>query len=251
MRLSMSSVFAGSEKWLPILRELHAQPSYIFQKVTPTMVLFPSPEELAVPMETETPPEIQAYMMRSATGDTFADVMTKVIGKALLMNVCTPFLELYPKDEEGCKQMFDPHNMLSSESIVPETSQEDLEAFLKQHMQRASPIKPFWGMNAAKIAECMIAYRTCLGRQTIPWRIVYNKGDASVVAAKITHADLDQLLLSLGQTAPYGGEKLYREESYNPCFEFGEGDYVLLDIDPETNDVKYDKDDMNNKDNLL
>ena len=65
------------EKWLPILRELHAQPSYIFQKVTPTMVLFPSPEELAVPMETETPPEIQAYMMRSATGDTFAAAMTK------------------------------------------------------------------------------------------------------------------------------------------------------------------------------
>ena len=43
------------------------------------------------------------------------------------------------------------------------------------------------------------------------------------------------------RTAPYLGEPLYREESYSPTYKFGEGDWVLVDID-ESGGTRQDKD---------
>ena len=237
------SRLAFAEKWLPILQKQHADPEYTFQKVTPTLLLTPSDLERSTqPMYEEVPPEMQVFMYRSATGQTFQEAMLMAHGKALLMNVCTPFLEVYPKDEDGCKQMFDSHNMISDEYIVPETNSDDLARFLQIHMMRANPLTPYEGVDYEAIARCMVEYRTCLRRTGIPWRLVYNKDDTSVVAVKLTRSGIEQLLLALGRVVPYGGEKLYREESYTPFFEFSEGDYVVIDIDPATNDVKFDKD---------
>ena len=112
-----------AEYWLPIMRSHHADPLSTYQKVTPTFMLVPPPEEEATtrPMQTEVSAELQAFMRRSGTGQTFQEAMAHAHGKALLLNVCTPFLEVYPKDEDGCKQLFDPHNpsALSPIALLP------------------------------------------------------------------------------------------------------------------------------------
>ena len=223
---------AFAEKWLPIMQEQQANPLSTFQKSTPVFVLPPSPDEVQHAMEVtpEVAPEYQALLASQGTGQTFQEAMTKASGKALIMNIFTPFLELYPKDEQDCTKLFDMEALMSATHVVPETSVADLAGFLQKAYIEASPITPFLGLDANKIAQCMTAYRANLGREGMPWRLGYNHKNSSVVAVKMTRELLSQLLLSLGRVVPYNGEALFREESYSPFYQFAEGDYVLMDV---------------------
>jgi len=235
---------AFAEKWLPIMQEQQANPLSTFQKTTPVLILPPPPNQVQPTMEVtlEVTPEYQAFLSNEGTGQTFVEAMSNAHGKALIMNTFTPSLELYPKDEEHCAEVFDMEALMSAEHVVPETSVADLAAFLQKHLLQARPIVPFGGLDANAIAQCMTAYRAYLGREGMPWRIGYNKDDRSVVAVKMTRELLSQLLLSLGRIVPYNGEALYREESYSPFYQFVEGDYVLMDIDQTSDEFKVDKD---------
>jgi hypothetical protein len=86
-------------------------------------------------------------------------------------------------------------------------------------------------MDPVKIKMAMDAYRSKLGR-TQPWRVAFNRRDVTMVAHKLTRDDIGTMLTALGRTTPYLGERLYREESYSPAYEFGEGDWVCVDIAP-------------------
>ena len=87
----------------------------------------------------------------------------------------------------------------------------------------------------------MKTYRRDLGRDGVPWRLAFNKSNVTAVAWKLGREEITQLLTALGRRLPYNGERLFREESYDKRYQWGEGDWVLMDIDPETGDIKYDK----------
>ena len=115
-----------TEKWLPILRTKQTDASCYFQKSMPTLVLYPPDGDVqGQPMQMDMPKEMQAYMRIKGTDvKTFKESVSKARGKALLMNVCTPFLEVYPKDEADCKKLYD--LTTANQNIVPETSEADL-----------------------------------------------------------------------------------------------------------------------------
>ena len=164
----------------------------------------------------------------------------KVHGKALLMNFCTPFLEAYPKDKKHCAAIYDIAKV--DEATVPEVSNEDLAQHIRNALVDAKPITPYHALEAFKVARSMLEYRKALGRDGMPWRIAHNKTDATAVACKLSRKDIAAIFAQLGRTIPFNGERLYRSESYDPQYEFGEGDWLLMDIDPQTNTFKYDKD---------
>jgi len=212
-----------------------------FRKVTPTLVLYPHPTEAATePMNYEMNADVQTFLSLSGTGQTFAEAMLTCHNKALLMNCCTPFLEVYPKDKDECDAIYDMTQV--DADIVPETGIPQLTGFLAQRVQAAQPLVPFAGINANNVALAMGEYRNALGRQGVPWRVATNKSSTTCIAKKMTRDDLSAMLLGLGRVAPYAGERLFRQESYTPAYEFGEGDYCIIDIDPKNLKYRLDKD---------
>jgi len=232
---------------LPIMQTRQADPAHLYQKVAPTLVLYPNADELTpegIPslhkpdMQYHVATDMQT-LLQTKSGQTFQEAMVKTHGKALLMNFCTPFLEVYPKDKLHCAQIYNMEEL--EKNVVPETSVADLAAYIKEQLQLANPLTPYVALDANRVAEAMGVYRNATGRYGTPWRLAYNKTDAVAVGIKLSRQDLTTLLQGLGRTQPFHGERLYREESFDPRYEFGEGDYLLMDIDPSTQTFKLDK----------
>jgi len=237
-------------------KSLNEKEPYRWRKVVPTMVLFPKNHEMLPSGEPNPATYVKKTFeggeglkteLQTKKGQTFEEAVIKAHGKALLMNVCTPFLEIYPKDQPHCAQIFDIDRTIAD--VVPETSVEELKEFLKRRCEEAKPFKPYVNSNVDRIAQLMVEYRKVLGRdqapdqhtQTMPirWRLAFNKADAHVIAFKLEREHLDHILTSLGrETGWAANEILHRTESYSAAYPFGEGDYVVADIDPATQGFK-------------
>ena len=77
--------------------------------------------------------------------------------------------------------------------------------------------------------EDMKYYKKRLKRNE--WRMARNKDNALVVACKLTKEAVGSLLrLLCSDLSP--DARLHREESYDPKYEFGVGDYVVIDLEP-------------------
>jgi len=233
---------------LPIMREKRHDARFQWIKVSPTLVLYPNVEELnadGTPATTDNSgmryqvPGSLRTILQTKAGKTFEEAMTKVHGKALLMNFCTPFLEAYPKDCTDCAKIYDMEKL--DANVVPESDVATLAQYLQSQLAAANPLTKHTAMEASRVAEAMVSYRKELGREGMPWRLAYNRNDATTVAVKLSAADISQLLTSLGRTQPFMGERLYRVETYDPHYEFGEGDYLIMDVDPKTGDFKLDE----------
>ena len=73
-------------------------------------------------------------------------------------------------------------------------------------------------------------------------RIAFTTPSATVVAHKLTRADLGAMLTGLRRAAPWAGERLFCEEPSAPAREFGSGDWVCVDVDPETGSLRLGQD---------
>ena len=234
---------------LPQLAPLLDSASDRWRKVAPTLLLYPNPREeqhlcgqpphngldgALSPVEV---PGVVRTLLRTREGQTFEEALMQCQGKALLLNFCTPSLEVYPKDAKHCALVYDMDAVTST--VVPEESEAALLAFLSEHVRRASPLVPNTQMDVAQIFSAMHGYRQALGRSG-PWRLGVNKAETSVIARKLTRADVGTMLSMLLREVPYMGERVFREESYSPLYEFGIGDWVCLDVDPKTGGWRLD-----------
>mmetsp|Transcript_17320 Transcript_17320/g.59225 ORF Transcript_17320/g.59225 Transcript_17320/m.59225 type:complete len:323 (+) Transcript_17320:28-996(+) len=222
--------------WLPKLLALHeaAGADGRYHKAAPTLLLYPEAEEAGGDCEMD--PGLQTLI--STRGGTFQEAVFRCRGKALLLNFCTPSLEVYPKDETDCGHIYN----LAEATLraVPEGSDVQLEKYLAAALQQAAPLAPYQGMDVGRIRQAMAAYKEALGRAG-PWRLAYNLPDSSVVGARADVPDIAQMLQAMGRVEPYVGEGLYRKESWTDHYAFAPGDWVIVDVDPKTNHWKLDK----------
>jgi len=237
-----------AEALLPIMQAKIADPASRYLKVAPTLVLYPPEEELDASgdpkslmdrgMDYQMPNDMKT-LLQTKSGQTFAEAMTKTYGKAILINFCTPFLEVYPKDKKHCAMIYDMAQV--DRDVVPDSSLEELTEYIRKAVAVANPLTPYAGLDAARIATSMHEYRKALGRDAIKWRMALNKQDATAVAVKLRREEIARLFAKLGRTLPFNGERLYRAESFDPHYQWGEGDWLLMDIDPATQSFKLDK----------
>ena len=113
-----------------------------FAKVAPTLVLYPSAEELTAGGQpgmrgadgSVTPDHIKTMLTKK--GRTFEESLAKIHGKALLLNFCSPSVEVYPKDKADCNKIYDMAAV--DANIVPEAalaSDVTLKAYLDGQLQ--------------------------------------------------------------------------------------------------------------------
>ena len=223
--------------------QIHANAAYC-HKVAPTLVLFPPTEEMTKGGQpgmkgsagSETPADVKT-LLRTKTGRTFEEALIKTHGKALLLNFYSPSLEVYPKDKEHCWDIYD--QVRTTATVIPNhvlnmsvpLNNAPLTAALMPHLTSAKPpiagIPSHLNADLSALHRAMFHYKLALGRDE-PWRLAWNKENARVVAYKLTEDDLAFIMnaLNLSYSA---GERLWREESYGN-YEFGVGDYVVIDL---------------------
>ena len=214
----------------------------LYTKVAPTLVLYPRADELTKGgdpgMRGEDGsgmPHVLQTLLRDKKGRTFQEAFPDLHGKALLLNFCSPSVEVYPKDIPDCRKIYDMEAV--DKNIVPEEALANdvtLKAYLDgqlQHMLGPSrPLKlqgepPF---NYAKILQTMTYSRRDLKRD-VPWRMAQNK-IGKVLARKLDREVTAGLLRYLGSDIP-PDSMLHREENFDPKFKFSVGDYVIIDLD--------------------
>jgi hypothetical protein len=233
---------------LPALQNWQQHPEMRFRKVVPTMVLFPNEDELnasGMPgtggMQYQVPDDLKTILQVAGTGQLFEEALLKCHGKALLLNLCSPSLEVYPKDKEHCEKIYDMAAVTAN--VVPEADEAALLNYLVQQCKVANPLR-MPTLQVPKVFAAMKAYRKKLGRDGTPWRLAYNRADITAVGIKAVHDDISRILQALGRDLtkfPYRGERLYRQETFSDRYEWGLGDYILMDIDPATNTFRHDK----------
>ena len=144
---------------------------------------------------------------------------------------------MYPKDKEHCWDIYDRDK--TTAAVIPDNvlnpsmplNNAPLKAALMPHLTRAKP--PIAGIpshlkdDLSALHRAMFHYKLALGRKD-PWRLAWNKENARVIAYKLTEDDLDSLVKKLDVSYSVG-ERLWREESYGN-YEFGAGDYVVVDL---------------------
>ena len=144
---------------------------------------------------------------------------------------------MYPKDLEHCWDIYD--KAKTEAAVIPDSAlnvslplnSSTLNAALMPFLTSAK--LPMDGLpshlvtNTSALHRAMVHYKMALGRQE-PWRLAWNKDNAIVVAYKLAANDLEFIMntLNLSYSA---GERLWREESYGK-YEFGVGDYVVIDL---------------------
>ena len=99
--------------------------------------------------------------------------------------------------------------------------------------------------SSERLLEKMVNHQKALGRQQETWHVAWNKKNVRVIAHKLTRADLELMLQSLDRRFT-PGQRLYREETYG-SYEFGEGDYVLVDLKETIGDKHQLKQDKKNR----
>jgi hypothetical protein len=222
---------------------IHGNAAYC-HKVAPTLVLFPPTAEttngglpgMKGSAGSETPADVKT-LLRTKTGRTFEEALIKAHGKAILLNFYSPSLEVYPKDKEHCWDIYDkaktsaaviPNNALNSSMPLNSST---LAAALIPNLTSAKP--PIAGLpghlkdDISALHRAMVHYKIALGREE-PWRLAWNKENARVIAYKLTGDDLAFIVKTL-HLSYSAGERLWREESYGN-YEFGVGDYVVIDL---------------------
>ena len=220
-----------------------------YAKVAPTLVLFPNPDEMTAGGDpgmrgadgSETPADVRT-LLRTKSGRTFQEAFMHIHGKALLLNFCSPSIEVYPKDKVDCKKIYDLDSVNADH--VPDAalaSDDALQAYLGGQLQRmqTGPLRVSQ-FDYALIRRAMTNDRNVLRREE-PWRMAWNR-KGSVLARKLNQEDIGGLLRLLGSDLLPDG-RLYREESYDPKYEFGMGDYVIIDVELTERGpaLKYDK----------
>ena len=226
---------------------IHGNAAYC-HKVAPTLVLFPPAAEttdgglpgMKGSAGSETPPNVRT-LLKTKTGQTFEEALIKTHGKALLLNFYSPSLEVYPKDKEHCWDIYDqaktvatviPNNALNLTVPPLPLNSSTLAAALMPFLTSAKP--PMAGLpshlkdDISGLHCAMVHYKLALGREQEPWRLAWNKENARVIAYKLAEDDLAFIMKSLNRSYS-AGERLWREESYGK-YEFGVGDYVVIDL---------------------
>ena len=230
------------------------EPPFFARKVAPTLVLFPPAGELTAELEpgmrgAEGAADGVKTLLRTKSNHTFEEAFMSIYGKALLLNFCSPSMEVYPKDSKDCQAIYGPElraaNAVPLDALVSDVN---LHAYLTQQLRRTGkePIEVI-DLDEARIRhmrKVMIWYKEQLKRDE-PWRMAWNKNDALVVAYKLTRENLADLLKLLGSDLSPDA-RLHRGESYDPKYEFGVGDYVVIDLEPwvfstSSAALKYDK----------
>lgn len=221
--------------------------AFFSRKVAPTLVLYPPDDELtaggAPGMRDEdgTPDGTwrrPKTLLKTKSGHhTFEEALMSIHGKALLLNFCSPSLEVYPKDSKDCHAIYGSGLDGLAADVVPDAalaSDADLKAYLTQQLGRTVPaIEPMTEDKLDKVIEDMREdmkyYKKRLKRNE--WRMARNKDNALVVACKLTRENVAGLLKLLrSDMSP--DARLFREESYDPKYQFGAGDYVVIDLEP-------------------
>ena len=222
---------------------IHGNAAYC-HKVAPTLVLFPPAGEttdgglpgMKGSDGSETPADVKT-LLRTKTGRTFEEALMKTHGKALLLNFYSPSLEVYPKDKEHCWDIYDEAKTVAT--VIPDSAlnvsipldSSTLRAALMPNLTSAKP--PIAGLpshlkdDISVLHRAMVHYKIALGRKE-PWRLAWNKENARVIAYKLAGDDLAFMMKSLNLIYS-AGERLWREESYGK-YEFGVGDYVVIDL---------------------
>ncbi len=212
-----------------------------FAKVAPTLVLYPNAEDVTAGGQpgmhgadgSETPDHIKTMIIKK--GRTFEESLMRIHGKALLLNFCSPSVEVYPKDKADCHQIYDMAAV--DANVVPEAAlanEVTLKAYLDGQLQHMlGHLKPLQlqgepPFNYTKILQTMIYSRRDLKRD-VPWRMAQNK-IGKVLARKLDRSVTAGLLQSLGSDID-PDSTLHREESYDPKFKFSMGDYVVIDLE--------------------
>ena len=180
---------------------IHANAAY-YHKVAPTLVLLPPAEEMTQGGQpgmqgaagSETPADVKT-LLRIKTGRTFEEALMKTHGKALLLNFYSPSLEVYPKDQEHCWDIYDegrttraeiPNEVLNmSVPLNNAPLEESLKAQLTSDKLPIAGIPSHLNADLSALHRAMYHYKLALGR-TDPWRLAWNKESARVVAYKLT-----------------------------------------------------------------
>ena len=225
-----------------------------WRKATPTLVLFPPRDELTADglpdaafraAGSETPGEVKTLL--NASGFQFEEAPIDTHGKALLLNFYSPSLEVYPKDKPECEKIYDMVKTTADE--IPNaalSSVETLGAALQPLLVSSGlPVPSHLNERTPALLEKMVNHQKALGRQQQTWHVAWNKKNVRVIAHKLTRADLELMLQSLDRRFT-PGQRLYREETYG-SYEFGEGDYVLVDLKETIGDKHQLKQDKENR----
>ena len=235
----------------------------LYTKVAPTLVLYPRADELTKGgdpgMRGEDGsgmPHVLQTLLRDKKGRTFQEAFPDLHGKALLLNFCSPSVELYPKDNKDCHDIYDMRSVDDDHISAAALANDALfEAELLKHGARMAP-KPLKQpkLDYTLIRSAMVHYQQVLKREHVGgrlgasgWRMAWNK-KGKVLAYQLSSSDIDNLLARLGcnvQLAELGG-LAYRMESWGSGYAFGAGDYLIIDLaEPEQGHaLKFDK---NNK----
>jgi len=204
-----------------------------YSKVVPTLVLFP--DDCSSSIRVDVVATQLRTVLKSKDGD-FEEALVSCQGKALVLNFCTSSLEAYPKSLPECRKIYDMHAL--EHTIVPSTKEGSIK-FLQDSLQQSCPLRPH-AVEWEQVLAAMTQYKQALGREA-PWRLAFNLPTTAVVAEKLSGEVLNVMLPAVGRTDPYRGERLYREETYTPAYEFGCGDFAVVDLDAPAGAPKLDK----------
>ena len=235
----------------------------LYTKVAPTLVLYPRSEELDDDGNPRAPgmrgeddsgtSEALPTILKDKEGKAyFQEALPNLYGKALLLNFCSPSVELYPKDKKGCEDIYELGSV--DHDHIPAAALHNDDAFraeIERHGKRmvAQPLKQP-ELKYTFIRSAMVHYQRVLKRENVGgcfgssgWRMAWNK-KGKVLAVQLTSKDIYILLGRLRsdlQLAALGG-LAYRMESWGGV-PFKAGDYLIIDLaeTPHGHALKFDK----------
>ena len=161
---------------------------------------------------------------------------SQIWGETAIVNFCSPSVEIYSKSTADFMKLYEWKHATDGEEVPMGCleSNEQLEAFLAAQLKsiRPTPITQTQ-LDTPKLTEIRSAmknYRDTLERTEHPWRVARST-TGRVIACKLTEELVKKLLRKLGSSLANAGQPLYREESYDPQFKFGQTDYVVIDVE--------------------
>ena len=220
-------------------------PAKLYQKAAPALVLFPNASEKKRPRDaddfdaTPVPKAVGRVLLQTKSGSEFKQsVNSQIWGEPAIVNFCSPSVEIYSKSTADFMKLYEWKHATDGEEVPMGCleSNEQLEAFLAAQLKsiRPTPITQTQldtlELNITEIRIAMKNYRDTLERTEHPWRVACST-TGRVIACKLTEDLVKELLRKLGSSLANAGQPLYREESYDPHFKFGQTDYVVIDVE--------------------
>jgi hypothetical protein len=222
-----------------------------YQKAAPALVLFPDASEKKRLREaddvdaTPLPKDVGRVLLKTKSGSEFKQsVNSQMWGETAVLNFCSPSVEIYSKGTTDFMKLYGWKHATDGEEVPMGCleSNEQLKAFLAAQLKGVGPTPitqiQLDNPKLTEIRTAMRNFQSSLERTEHPWRVARST-TGRVIACKLTRELVKGLLRKLGSSLANAGQRLYREESYEPQFEFDQADYVAIDVEGTSGAFKF------------